>query len=192
MADNLKEQKIPSEGDSSRQQSYQHPDPNSIHMQQAQEGQLPPAYAPSPSPQFQQSQFQQPQQAYFQQGQFAQQPQFAQPQQQYFIQLPNGTMQAVAAPPQQPIMMTPVKEQPTIIVNNAPSASAAAAVGGGVGGGGGGGGGGGSNTDACLAEFARESASPEYTTGVGSVAIPGHISWQFQPASPMCNRLNMQ
>lgn len=145
-----KEQKIPTKGDSSRQQSFQQPDPSSIHMQQAQDGQLPPAYAASPSPapiplqpQFQQPQFQQPQPAHFQQGQFAQ------PQQQYFIQLPDGTMQAVPVQPpmlQQPIMMIPAKEQPTIIVNNTPSASASAAAGAGAGGGG-------SNTDACLAGF---------------------------------------
>lgn len=151
MAGNLNERKIPTEGDSSRQQ----PDPNSIQMQQTQDGQLPPAYEPSPSmaPVPLQPPFQQPQQAHLQQSQFAQ------PQQQYFIQLPNGTMQAVPVQPgycqpmpQQPIVMMPVKDQPTIVVNNTPSASAAAAGGGG-GGGGGGGRGANDRIDSCVAGF---------------------------------------
>ncbi|KAL5353738.1 hypothetical protein ACLOAV_001779 [Pseudogymnoascus australis] len=151
MAGNLKGQKIPTEGDSSRQQ----PDPNSIQMQQTLDGELPPAYEPSPSmaPVPLQPPFQQPQQAHLQQSQFAQ------PQQQYFIQLPDGTMQAVPVQqgygqpmPQQPIVLMPVKDQPTIVVNNTPSASAAAAGGGG-GGGGGGGRGVNDRIDSCVAGF---------------------------------------
>ncbi|KFY12448.1 hypothetical protein V492_03853 [Pseudogymnoascus sp. VKM F-4246] len=179
MAGNLKEQKIPTEVDSSRQQSFQQSDPNYFNMQQAQDGQLPPAYAPSPTaaPMPIQPQFQQPQQAHFQQGQFAEQPQLVQqplpvqPQQQFFIQLPNGQMQAVSAQPgygqpmpHQHIMMTPTKEQPTIVINNTPSASAAAA-----GGGGGGGGGGSSGTDACLAGF----CGGTYLMGI--IGGTGHI-----------------